>query len=127
MLNNKGQSLVMFILIIPIILIILAGVVDIGNIVYNKQELANINKIVLDYGLTHMDDNDTVSQMKKLGIYNQKNINMNIKFQDMEFMVTSSYYVEGIFSNILDTKGYIVKSSYKGYLDQDKKIIKEIK
>ena len=44
-LNNKGQSLVLFIVIIPIIIGIMVMVIDIGNVIYEKQELDNINKI----------------------------------------------------------------------------------
>ena len=35
-LNNKGQSLVMFILIIPILLLIMILVIDLGNIIVTK-------------------------------------------------------------------------------------------
>jgi len=34
MLNNKGQVLVLFVLLIPIILVVLVMVVDIGNLLY---------------------------------------------------------------------------------------------
>ena len=33
-LNNKGQSLVLFIVIIPIIIGIMVMVIDIGNVIY---------------------------------------------------------------------------------------------
>ena len=42
-LNNKGQSLVMFVLLIPLLMLILVMVVDIGNMVNVKLELNNIN------------------------------------------------------------------------------------
>ena len=43
-LNNKGQSLVMFVLILPLLLFIMVLVIDIGNIILSKQELDDINK-----------------------------------------------------------------------------------
>lgn len=39
--NNKGQALVEFILIAPILLLILIALVDIGNIFIKKYELAD--------------------------------------------------------------------------------------
>ena len=51
MLNNKGQSLVLFILMIPILLGILALVIDVGNVIYQKNEIDNMILFVLDYGL----------------------------------------------------------------------------
>ena len=51
MLNNKGQSLVLFIIILPILIFILILVIDVGKIIVLKQELNNISEFVLDYGL----------------------------------------------------------------------------
>ena len=37
--NNKGQALVEFILVLPILILIIFGVIEIGNIVSNKYKL----------------------------------------------------------------------------------------
>lgn len=124
MLNNKGQSLVMFILIIPILLGIMAMVIDIGNVIYNKQDIDNINKIVIDYGLDNITSDSVIYDMKELGKLNNEDMEVNIKFSDMEFYVDSSYYVKGIFSKIFKTDGYLVRSKYKGYIDSDDKYMK---
>ena len=126
MLNNKGQSLVIFVLAIPILLGIMALVIDIGNVIYYKNDIDNVIKIVIDYGLDHIDDFDVVDDMKNLGKLNNNDINMEIKFVDMEFYSCGSYYVKGIFSNIFNTKGYFIKSEYKGYVDNNRHIIKKI-
>ena len=126
MLNNKGQSLVMFILIIPIFLGIMVLVIDIGNVIYYKQDIDNINKVVINYGLSHMDDEDVLSNMKELAKLNNKDLSIEIVFNDMEYCVSSSYYVNGIFSSIFKMKGFNIKSKYKGYKDIDKDIIKKI-
>ena len=54
-LNNKGQSLVMFILIIPILLLIMILVIDLGNIIVTKTHLDNTNYLVIDYELDHLE------------------------------------------------------------------------
>ena len=41
-LNNKGQSLVMFILIIPMLLGMIVLVVDVGNAIYSKNKIRNL-------------------------------------------------------------------------------------
>lgn len=127
MLNNKGQSLVMFILIIPILLGIMVLVIDIGNVIYYKNDIDNINKIVIDYGLSHIDDDNVLNDMRELGKLNNDKLSLEIKFVDMEFYSSGSYYVDGVFSNIFNTRGYLVKSEYKGNIDNDKHIIKKIK
>ena len=126
MLNNKGQSLVLFILIIPILFGIMVLVIDMGNVIYYKQDMDNIDKIVIEYGLDNMEDVNVLSDMKKLAKENNKDLSIEIIFNDMEFYVSSSYYVNGIFSNIFNMKGFLVKSEYKGYKDIDKNIIKKI-
>lgn len=124
MLNNKGQSLVMFILIIPILLGIMAMVIDIGNVIYNKQDIDNINKIVIDYGFDNITSDSVIYDMKELGKLNNEDMEIDIKFSDMEFYVDSSYYVKGIFSKIFKTDGYLVRSKYKGYIDSNDKHMK---
>ena len=127
MLNNRGQSLVMFILIIPILLGIMVLVIDIGNVIYYKNDIDNINKIVIDYGLSHVNDDSVLNDMRELGKLNKDKLNLEIKFVDMEFYSSGSYYVSGVFSNIFNTRGYLVKSEYKGYIFNNKHVIKKIK
>lgn len=127
-LNSKGQSLVLFVIIIPILVGLLALVIDIGNLVYYKQDLDNINKIVLEEGLNDISNTDVTNKMQELALLNNQDLSLKIKFNDMEFYLESSYYVTGIFTNIFNTKGYLVKSIYKGYINEkDKHIIKKIK
>ena len=53
-LNNKGQSLVMFIILLPILLLILTLVYDVGNAIYEKDRLSNTNYMVVDYALDNI-------------------------------------------------------------------------
>ena len=126
MLNNKGQSLVMFVLIIPIFLGIMVLVIDIGNVICYKQDMDNINKIVIYYGLENISNDNVIDDMKELGKLNNKDLTMDVRFNDMEFYVSSSCYVKGIFSNIFKMKGFLVKSEFKGYIDLNKNVIKKI-
>ena len=54
MLNNRGQSLVLFVITLPVLLIVLVIVIDIGRVISLKQELNNISELVLDYGLDYL-------------------------------------------------------------------------
>ena len=46
--NNKGQALVEFIIVAPILLLILVALIDIGNIFIKKYELSNDLSMVAD-------------------------------------------------------------------------------
>ena len=69
--NNKGQSLVMFVLILPIILMILVMVVDIGKMMLLRSSLNNINYIAIDYGLDNLDRENIVGDIEEV-IYKNK-------------------------------------------------------
>ena len=126
MLNNKGQSLIIFIIIIPIIILLMILVMDIGNLTYEKQELDNINKIVLNYGLDNINNLNIINEMYALAKNNNPKANYNIKYNNKEFKITSKYYVKGVFTKIINIDGYLAKSTYKGYLKKDKHIIERI-
>ena len=46
--KNKGQALVEFIIILPILLLILLGMIDFGNIIYKRYKLESNLDVVVD-------------------------------------------------------------------------------
>ena len=50
-LNNKGQSLILFIIFLPALLGIMALVIDVGNSLTKKHETDNVIEFILNYGL----------------------------------------------------------------------------
>lgn len=47
MMNKKGQALVEFILIIPVFLLFIVGIIDMGNLIYQKYKLEdNLDYVV---------------------------------------------------------------------------------
>lgn len=59
MINNKGQTLVLFLLLLPIILIILVSVINYGMLSFEKQKLENNIKYAIEYGLK-LKQNETI-------------------------------------------------------------------
>jgi len=43
--NRNGQSLVLFVLFLPILIILLIGIIELGNILINQKELNSITKL----------------------------------------------------------------------------------
>ena len=143
MFNNKGQSLVLFVIILPILLIILILVIDIGRVILLKNELDSINKIVLDYGLDEMSDIDNKSnvdgnllnnnvddiknRIKNIIMLNKDDIDtINIDLKDNKIYIYLEDSINGIFSKLIDISIFDVKSSYVGYIDNDKKRIERV-
>ena len=71
--NNKGQALVEFIIILPIFLLLVISVIDLGNIISKKYSLEN--------------DIDTISGMYKEDKYDE--INTYIKDKDIKVSYTN--------------------------------------
>lgn len=140
-LNNKGQSLVLFILVLPILLGIMALVIDVGNALSKKNEIDGVIEFVLDYGVetgeVFFENNDKEyfnedlvnwkDELKILLNYNLGDSDNEIILQDGVITITSDTYVQGIFSNILNIKGFKIESEYRGYLEADELVIKKVK
>ena len=123
--NNKGQVLVMFVLLIPIFLLVLVLVVDISNLFIKKNELNNINYLVidnvLDNELSDLGIKDLIIKNDKDIIINSVSINDNI----VEISLEKEY--NGIFSHLVNKDIYTIESNYKGYKENNKKIIERVK
>lgn len=124
--NNKGQSLVLFIIFMPVLLGIMALVIDVGNALIKKSETDDVLELVLNYGLK----NDEVffenqkEELVTLLNYNLSDSSNEIILRDKQIIISSECYVEGIFSNILNIKGFKIESEYIGYIDSEKKFEK---
>ena len=121
--NNKGQTLVLFVLILPIIIFIMLLVIDVSNMVITKQELNNINKMVLNYGLDIIEEENIDRKLEELI---NKNISVNehtIRIDNGIIEVEIKKNIQGI---VTKKKIYEVKSTYKGYIEEDKKVISRV-
>ena len=121
--NNKGQTLVLFVLILPIIIFIMLLVIDVSNMVITKQELNNINKMVLNYGLDIIEEENIENKLEDMI---NKNISTNehtIKIDDGTIEIDLKKEIKGI---ITKKKIYEVKSVYKGYIKEDEKVISRV-
>lgn len=123
--NNKGQTLVLFILLLPIIFILFCVILDYSLLNIEKIKTQNIVKQLINDEL----ENNTGIQKseQKITYLLNKNIeNVNIQKLDVtnnEITVTIYKDYKSILSLI---KGnYQIKVSYKGYKINNKIIIKK--
>lgn len=127
MLNNRGQSLVLFVMVLPILLLIVVLVIDVGRAFTVKQDLDNINNIVLDYGLDNLNKEDLMNNLEQLVKLNNDEVNeVSVRIEDNKIYLESSQKVEGIFSKFVDISIFDIKSSYVGYIADGNKKIEEI-
>ena len=127
MLNNKGQSLVLFVIVLPILLFILILMIDIGKIIVLKQELNNISEIVLDYGLDNLDKENIENELGSLIKLNKSDIDkINVYLEDDKIYVKLNEKSDGVFSSFMNVSIFNVKTSYVGYMLDEKKRIERM-
>lgn len=127
-LNNKGQSLVMFVMILPILLMIIMMVIDIGKMVQRREELDSINYILVDYGLDNIEINNLEDKLREILDKNDKSIDIvkiNIDKESLEVEVILRDEVDLLI--LKDNKLFRVKSDYIGRVVDNKKIIERNK
>lgn len=126
-LNNKGQSLAIFVILVPVFIMMGTYVVDVSFAKYNERRLDNLNKQVINYGLKHIDE-EPYDNMVDLIYQNDSDIDfyeININNETKEISVTLSKSTKGFFGSIVGKEIYNEKSSLKGYIKDDKKIIEK--
>lgn len=126
-LNNKGQSLVMFIILLPILLLILTLVYDVGNAIYEKDRLSNTNYMVVDYALDNIDSIDE-DDLNTLILKNDNNLDdISIMIIDNSVDISLKKNIKGVFWKMFNFNLTFVKSEYNGKIVNGKKKIERVK
>ena len=123
--NNKGQSLVTFILFLPILLLILYMVYVIGRMSTIRSNLDGINYLAINYGLDIMDDENAKDKVEEFIAKNDGSIdNVNVNYDDNKLYIILSTRYDG--NKLLKNMDFMmIRSSYVGYIENDIKIVKE--
>lgn len=117
--NNKGQTLVTFLLILPFVILVIALVIEIGNLEVTKNKYENEIKDTINYGLKHKDvDASTLEALLN------KNIdgNIDIKIYNNHITISVQKEVEGLFSHLFEEK-FNLDLRFTGYLENNNVII----
>ena len=115
--NSKGQTLVVFVLFLPVLVIVITMIINKSNMYYDKRNMENIAKEAINYGLNNIEDENIEDKIK---IFISKNIECEkeIKIEDGEIRVTLIKENKTI-KKIL---GYgNIKIKYKGKIEDNKK------
>lgn len=124
--NNKGQSLVMFILIIPIFLLILTLVYDVGNAIYEKDRLSNTNYLTIEYGLNNI-DTVTENDLKNLIEQNTSNLKyIYVTIEGNQIEIKMEKDAKSIIGKMFNFNLVKIISHYKGKIINNQKEIERI-
>lgn len=124
--NNKGQSLVMIVLIIPIFLLILTLVYDVGNAIYEKDRLSNTNYLTIEYGLNNI-DTVTENDLKNLIEQNTSNLKyIYVTIEENQIEIKMEKDAKSIIGKMFNFNLVKIISHYKGKIINNQKEIERI-
>lgn len=124
--NNKGQSLVMFVLIIPIFLLILTLIYDVGNAIYEKDRLSNTNYLTIEYGLNNI-DTVTENDLKNLIEQNTSNLKyIYVTIEDNQIEIKMEKDAKSKIGKMFNFNLVKIISHYKGKIINNQKEIERI-
>ena len=117
--NNKGQTLVIFVILIPLFVLILALVIDTSIMFYHKNRLNSINKTVVNYSMNHIEANrDKILQYIKK---NDEDIKVEVlDMNEKTITLKLSKEIHSLFGNVVKIKSYTIRSGYKGTIETKK-------
>lgn len=121
--NNKGQTLAIFIIILPVILLLVCITIDLGHLYLEKKEMQNTIKEIINNELKNEPDKQRIINLINKNLENTKLEKIEVSSNMIIISITKQY--KGLFPNILKNNKTI-NITYKGYkIDNNITIKKE--
>ena len=118
--NKRGQTLIIFVMLIPIILTMAALVIDVGLLYYKKNEYTGIvEESIKEY----FKDENLTSAKKTLTLNGVSLDDTEINISDNKITVTLDTKVDSIFGKVIRINEYEIKVSRVGTKDKERVII----
>ena len=119
LMNKHGQTLIFFVILIPILLGLCALVVDVGYIVSKNRELKEVSKTIIEDYFNGLD----VQEIKEL--YEENSIpidNLEIDINEDSIHIVNYYEVDSIFGSVIGISDYDIRVDITGTIKDDKVI-----
>ena len=118
--NHKGQVLVLFMLLLPLIFMALALIIDTGLLYMEKRHVDFVIKDVVEYGMKNI-DSVTEKELDDLIERNLDTINKKEIVNNNGILnITVTLEKESMFAKIFGRDKYQIESTYKGMIEQNK-------
>ena len=115
MINKKGQVLVTFITMIPIILLLIGSLIEYSLITYNKHKLNSLTKSIITSCIENPQKNDIINLYNKNGIEADFNIIISDNIE-IEF----AYDIDSFLGKIIGKDHYKIYIHIVGRKDDEK-------
>lgn len=116
--NNKGQTLVVFIIFIPVIILLMAFIVDTSLMYIAKSKLNDLSKTIIKEIYDVEDKNSKVEELLNVNEINYNNY--DIEINDNKIKLNIEEEIDSVFGSMIGNESYTIKSEITGYKDNDK-------
>lgn len=127
--NNRGQVLIVFILLLPVFLMLSGLIIDTGYLYIEKRNMDNNVKDALKYGLNHLDIETSILK-NKIKRQIQNNIEdtslLQINIDNSIIEIKTNKTRKSIFTVIFSKYEYEISAHYRGYLNNEKIVIRKV-
>lgn len=116
--NRKGQSLVLFIIILPVMLVLFSVLIETVYISYQKQKLYSVTKTIIASSLERNDKNDIIN------LYKDNNIvleSIDIS-NDLGISIKAKEKVNSLMGKIINKENYTIYVDIMGFKKDGKMI-----
>lgn len=117
--NNKGQTLVAFLLVLPFLCLLCGFLFDLGLIQTEKRRMDNVVKDTIQYALTHQEENIR----RNIEVLLNQNLDdvtvKEILIDDNKVEISISKKQKSLYSIMMGKKIYTIKTYYKGYMTEE--------
>ncbi len=121
--NNKGQSLTLFIIIVPLLVLLCGVVIELANLAYNKHRVLSVTKTIINNILLSDKKLDENQKDDIIKMYNDNDIvvdDLFIENNGTELKITGTYKTDSILGRLIKKDYYIIEKNIKGVLENDK-------
>ena len=119
LMNKRGQTLILFVILIPILLGMAAVVVDVGYLISKNVELKEVSKTIVEEVI----DNASEEKIKDLFLLNDIPVeNLEVEILDDRVHIENEYEIDSIFGSIIGLSTYQVRVDITGIRENDQVI-----
>ena len=116
--NNRGQTLVVFIIFIPVIILLMAFIVDTSLMYIAKSKLNDLSKTIIKEIYDIEDKNNKVEELLKVNEINYNNYDVEINDNKVKLSIEEE--IDSVFGSMIGNESYTIKSEVTGYKENDK-------
>lgn len=123
--NHKGQVLVLFLLLLPILLLIMGLVIDVGNLFVEQKKSENVVKSAIRYGLSSEENQE--EKARQYLEENLSNSSFRVFYSNQTLTIQGNVKIESLFSKLFQRESVSFELKYQGVKEKEKVTIRKVR